>query len=68
MVSPANPLKNTNTVNSDGTVTSGGKTTMSDYTTIVADSIKSALKISKGCPFLDISGILEVSELVDMPM
>ncbi len=66
-VSPANPLKNTSTVNPDGTVTTGGSTTMSGYTIIEADSMDAALSIAKVCPFLDIGGSLEVSELVDMP-
>ena len=66
-VSPANPLKNTNTVNSDGTVTTGGTTTMSGYTIIKADSMDAALSIAKACPFLDLNGSLEVSELMQMP-
>ncbi len=66
-VSPANPLKNTSTVNTDGTVTAGGATTMSGYTIIKADSMDAALTIAKACPFLDIGGSLEVSELVEMP-
>jgi hypothetical protein len=66
-VSPANPLKNTNTVNADGTVTSGSTTTMSGYTIIEADSMEAALEIAKACPFLDIGGSLEVSELIQMP-
>ncbi len=66
-VSPANPLKNTSTVNPDGTVTTGGSTTMSGYTIIQADSMDAALSIAKVCPFLDIGGSLEVSELVEMP-
>ena len=66
-VSPANPLKNTSTVNPDGTVTPGGKTTMSGYTVIKADSMDAALSIAKACPFLDIGGSLEVSELTEMP-
>ena len=66
-VSPANPLKNTGTVNPDGTVTTGGTTTMSGYTIIEADSMEAALSIAKACPFLDLGGSLEVSELVDMP-
>ena len=65
-VSPANPLKDTNTVNSDGTVTTGGTSTMSGYTIIEADSMEAALEIAKACPFLDIGGSLEVSELVRM--
>jgi len=66
-VSPANPLKNTTTVNPDGTATSGGTTTMSGYTIVAADSMEAALSIAKACPFLDIGGSLEVSELVEMP-
>ncbi len=66
-VSPANPLKNTSTVNSDGTVTPGGATSMSGFTIIGADSMEAALLIAKGCPFLDIGGSLEVSELMQMP-
>ncbi len=66
-VSPANPFKNTSTVNSDGTVTAGGTTKMSGYTIIKTDSMDAALAIAKGCPFLEIGGSLEVSELMQMP-
>jgi hypothetical protein len=66
-VSPANPLKNTSTVNSDRTVTTGGTTSMSGFTVIKADSMDAALSIAKACPFLDIGGSLEVSELMQMP-
>lgn len=65
-VSPANPLKNTRTVNSDGIVTTGGTTSMSGFTIIEADSIEAALVIAKQCPFLEIGGSLEVSELMQM--
>ena len=58
-------FKNTSTVNSDGTVTSGG--TMSGYTIIDVDSMDEALSIAKDCPFLDIDGSLEVSEIMQMP-
>jgi len=66
-VSPANPLKDTRTVNSDGTVTQGGTTSMSGYTVIEVDSMEAALEFAKACPFLDIGGSLEVSELMQMP-
>ena len=66
-VSPANPLKNTSTVHPDGTVTTGGSTTMSGYTIVEADSMEAALSMAKACPFLDIGGSLEVSELAKMP-
>lgn len=67
VVSPANPFKNTSTVNSDGSVTSGSTTTMSGYTIVKADSMDAALTMAKSCPFLDIGGQLEVSELMEMP-
>ena len=66
-VSPANPFKNTSTVNSDGTVTPGSTTSMSGYTIIEAEFMEAALSIAKTCPFLDIGGSLEVSELIKMP-
>lgn len=67
VVSPANPFKDTRTINSDGTVTTGSSTSMSGYTILQADSIESALEMAKACPFLDIGGSLEVSELIKMP-
>ena len=66
-VSPANPLKDTCTVNPDGSVTTGGTTTMSGYTVVESDSMEKALEMAKACPFLDIGGSLEVSELIQMP-
>jgi hypothetical protein len=66
-VSPANPFKGTSTVNADGTVTTGSTTSMSGFTIIEADSMEAALSIAKACPFLDIGGSLEVSELMQMP-
>jgi hypothetical protein len=67
VVSPANPLKNTRTINSDGSLSAGGTTSMSGYTIIKADSMDAALLLAKACPFLDIGGSLEVSELIEMP-
>ncbi len=67
-VSPANPLKNTNTVKPDGTVSDGGTTAMSGFTIVEAESMEDALAMAKSCPFLEIGGSLEVSELVKMSM
>lgn len=67
-VSPANPLRNTSTVRSDGSVTNGGTTSMSGFTLIECDSMDAALAAARSCPFLDIGGSLEVSELVKMPV
>ncbi len=66
-ISPANPLKDTKTINPDGSVTAGGSTTMSGYTIIEAESMDAALEVAKACPFLEIGGSLEVSELAQMP-
>ena len=65
-VSLANPLKNTNTINPNGSVTTGSSSAMSGYTIIKAESIDAAVKVAKNCPFLEIGGSLEVSELVMM--
>jgi hypothetical protein len=66
-VSPANPLKNTHTINPDGSVTTGSTISMSGYTIVEVESMDKALDIAKACPFLDIGGSLEVSELMQMP-
>jgi len=66
-VSPANPLRNTMTVSSDGTATEGGATSMSGFSIIEAVSMDAALLVAQACPFLDIGGSLEVSELIRMP-
>ena len=66
VVSPANPLKGTTTINPDGSATSGSTTTMSGFTVVKADSMDAALAMAKSCPFLDINGSLEVSEMIKM--
>ncbi|WDD97426.1 YciI family protein [Thalassomonas actiniarum] len=66
-ISPANPIKNTHTVHPDGKVTAVSTTAMSGYTIIEADSIEAALAIAGACPFLEVKGSLEVSELIKMP-
>ena len=68
VVSPANPFKNTCTVHADGSISEGSTTSMSGYTIIEADSIEDAQTIAKACPFLELGGSLEVSELVQMSM
>jgi hypothetical protein len=65
-VSPMNPIRNTSTLHPDRSITSGGATSMSGYTIVEADSAEAAQTMAKGCPFLDIGGSLEVSELVQM--
>ena len=65
-VSPANPFKNTKTVNPDGSISDGSTTAMSGYTILDVDSIEKALDAAKTCPFLELGGSLEVSELIQM--
>lgn len=66
-VSPANPLQHTTTVHADGRLTPGGSTGMSGYTIVQAKSIDAALEMAKSCPFLEIGGTLEVSQLMQLP-
>jgi len=48
-------------------VSDGGTVGMSGYTIIEADSMEAALSVAKACPFLEVGGTLEVSELMKMP-
>lgn len=66
-VSPANPLKNTQTVAPDGSVSAGGSTSMSGFTIVEVADIDAAIAMARSCPFLEIGGSLEVSELGQMP-
>lgn len=68
IVSPANPFKNTHVIKPDGTVNAGSESQMSGYTVIEAESMEAALALCKDCPFLEINGTLEVSELAQMNM
>jgi hypothetical protein len=66
VVVPMIPLKDTTTVRSTGEVKEGGSSAMSGFTILKADSMEAALAIARSCPFLDIGGSLEVSELMQM--
>jgi len=65
-LSPMNPLKNVSVVASGGNVSEGGETGMSGFTIVTASSMEEALEHAKACPFLDVGGRLEVSEMVEM--
>lgn len=64
LVSPANPLKDTQTINPDGSISPGSTTAMSGFSILEADSIEIATEMAKSCPFLEIGGSLEISELM----
>lgn len=66
VVSALNPLKDTHVISSAGYATPGSSTAMSGFTIIEANSLEAVLEMSKTCPFLEIGGTLEVSELMQM--
>lgn len=68
VVIPTIPLKDTTTVSPDGKIQEGGSSAMSGFSIIKADSMEAALSVAKACPFLEIGGSLEVSELMQMPV
>lgn len=68
VVIPTIPLKDTTTVRPDGTTGEGGSSAMSGFSIIKADSINAAVSIAQSCPFLEIGGSLEVSEMMEMPV
>jgi len=68
VVSAANPLKDTTVIHPDGTTEDGSTTAMSGFSILEADTIEEAVKMCQNCPFLNIGGTLEVSELVEMTM
>ncbi len=67
VVSPAIPLKDTQTVHPDGTAEQGTTTLMSGMSILKFASMDAALEAAKSCPFLEIQGTLEVSEMIEMP-
>ena len=68
VVIPTIPLKDTTTVSPDGAIREGGSSAMSGFTILKADSMEAALSIAQACPFLEIGGSLEVSEMMEMPV
>lgn len=66
VVSPAIPFKDTHTVQADGTAEPGSTTAMSGLSIIRAASMDEALAAAKSCPFLEINGVLEISEMIEM--
>ena len=68
VVIPTIPLKDTTTVSPNGSVEQGGSSAMSGFSIIKADSMEAALSIAQDCPFLEIGGSLEVSEMMQMPV
>ncbi|MDH5425590.1 MAG: hypothetical protein OEY29_11395 [Gammaproteobacteria bacterium] len=66
VVSPAIPFKDTHTVHTDSTIEPGTTSAMSGMSIIKMPSMDEALKVAQSCPFLEINGTLEVSEMIEM--
>lgn len=66
VVSPAIPFRDTHTVRPDGTASSGSVTAMSGLSIVRMGSMEEALAAARACPFLEINGTLEVSQLIEM--
>ena len=66
VLSPAIPFKDTHTVQPDGSTSPGSMSAMSGMSIIKMNSIEDALAAAQACPFLEIKGALEVSEMIEM--
>jgi hypothetical protein len=67
VVDGGNPVGESSTVKSDGSVASnGGANPASGYSLIEASNLKDALAKAKGCPILSAGGSVEVAEAIDM--
>ena len=66
VLSPAIPFKDTHTVQPDGSASQGSMSAMSGMSIIQMNSMEEALAAAQACPFLEIKGALEVSEMIEM--
>lgn len=66
VVSPAIPFKDTHTVQPDGKATPGTTSAMSGISIMRMNSMEEAIAAAQSCPFLEINGTLEVSEIIEM--
>ena len=66
VISPAIPFRDTHVVQADGTVSEGSASAMSGLSIMRVDSMEAALAAARSCPFLEINGTLEVSEMIEM--
>jgi hypothetical protein len=63
---PGNPTSQAKTINPDGSVTGDGRSSLSGYSIISADSLDAALELAKGCPVLAGGASIEVCETLDV--
>jgi hypothetical protein len=67
VVAAAIPFKDTYVVMPDGKAEPGTTTQMSGLSIFQFPSMQQALAAAQECPFLEIKGTLEVSEMLEMP-
>lgn len=66
VISPAVPFTNTHTVQADGSASQGSISAMSGLSIMRMGSMQEAIAAAQSCPFLEINGALEVSEMIEM--
>ena len=67
VVDGGNPVGESSTVQSNGTVVdNGGANPASGYSLIEAPDLDDAISKAKGCPVLTLGGSIEVAEAFDM--
>ena len=66
VVSPAVPFKDTHPVQTDGSASPGSISAMSGLSILRMPNMEAALAAAQSCPFLEINGTLEVSEMIEM--
>ena len=66
VVSPAIPFKDTHTVQPGKPPEAGSTTAMSGLSILDFGSMDEALAAARSCPFLEIKGVLEVSEMIEL--
>jgi len=62
VVDGGNPISQSRTIASDGSVSEGGANLATGYAIIAADSLDAATELTKDCPLLGDGGSIEVAE------
>ena len=67
VIEPMVPFKATSVISPNGNVSQGSGVALMGHTVIEAESMEVAVALTKSCPFLDINGTLEISEVANLP-
>ena len=59
---PGNPVSQAKTIAADGSVSGDGRSSLSGYSIISAESLDAAIALAKGCPVLSSGATIEVCE------